>query len=128
MCRGFCEPDREPVMTDTRLERAIGGYRNSTPGSRALFEGAREHLPGGSTRSASFFEPYPLYLERGAGTRVWDVDGVSRLDFDSNYTVLIHGQLYPPIVEAITRQAQTVHCAAAPTALEVALAEAIKER
>jgi glutamate-1-semialdehyde 2,1-aminomutase len=110
------------------LDVAVADYRERTRRSAELFSRARKHLPGGSTRTASFFEPYPAYLERGEGAVVWDVDGNRRIDFDANYGVLIHGQCFTPVVERIRAQAGTAHCFASPGPLEVDLAELIKAR
>lgn len=110
------------------LERAVDEYKKLTPKSKALYERASHLIPGGSTRSSSFFEPYPIYQVQGASTHVWDVDGVQRIDFDCNYTVLIHGQCFPAIVQAITHQAVESHCFASPTQQEIVLAELIGAR
>ena len=61
-------------------------YQRLTTGSQALWQRALGSLPGGNTRTTIFHDPYPVYLERGEGCRVWDVDGVERIDFISNYT------------------------------------------
>jgi glutamate-1-semialdehyde 2,1-aminomutase len=59
---------------------------------------------------------------------VIDVDGVERIDFISNYTSLVHGHCHPRVVAAVQRQAETLMSAAAPSELEIELAERIKER
>jgi glutamate-1-semialdehyde 2,1-aminomutase len=115
-------------MSRWNLDRAVADYRERTRSSAALFERARNHFPGGSTRTASFFEPYPSYLERGDGAYVWDVDGNRRIDFDGNFGLLIHGQCFPPIVERMRSQAATAHCFAAPAPHELGLAELLKAR
>ncbi|MFN0088787.1 MAG: aspartate aminotransferase family protein [Acidimicrobiales bacterium] len=80
-------------------------YRALTPRSAALAERACVRLPGGDTRAAGHHLPYPLTLERAEGPHVFDVDGRGYLDLIGNFTSLVHGNAYPPIVEAITRQA-----------------------
>jgi glutamate-1-semialdehyde 2,1-aminomutase len=55
-------------------ELAETGYRVRTPKSFQLFEAAKTALPGGDTRSVLYFPPYPTFVERGSGCRVWDVD------------------------------------------------------
>jgi glutamate-1-semialdehyde 2,1-aminomutase len=59
---------------------------------------------------------------------VTDVDGVERIDFISNYTSLVLGHCHPSVVEAVQRQAGTLMSAAAPSELEVEMAERIRER
>ena len=72
--------------------------------SRALFERARQVIPGGTSKANLHVRPHPFYLAEGRGCRVTDVDGVERLDAINNFTALIHGHGFPPIVEAVTRQ------------------------
>jgi glutamate-1-semialdehyde 2,1-aminomutase len=103
-------------------------YRQTTPGSKALHEKAVRAMPGGTTRTTTYFEPYPLYIERGAGCRIWDVDGTGRLDALGNYTAMILGHAHPKIVEAIRRQAAMGTGFAAANPVEVQLAELLCER
>ena len=76
-------------------------YRSRTPRSAELHERFNTRLPGGNTRSITHHLPYPLVLERGKGPLLWDVDGNSYIDLLYNYTSLVHGHAYPPIVNAI---------------------------
>jgi len=103
-------------------------YRQKTPGSRALHEKAVRSMPGGTTRTTTYFEPYPLYIDRGAGCRIWDVDGTVRLDARGNYTAMILGHAHPRIVEAIRKQAAKGTGFAAANPVEVQLAELLCER
>jgi glutamate-1-semialdehyde 2,1-aminomutase len=61
-------------------------------------------MPGGTSRQASFWEPYPLTVARGEGACFDDVDGNRYLDLINNYTAMVHGHAYPPIVEAAREQ------------------------
>ena len=103
-------------------------YRQTTPRSRALHERAVKAMPGGTTRTTTYFDPYPLYIERGEGCRVWDADGVERIDMIGNYTAMILGHSHPKIVEAIRAQAARGTGFAAANQLEVELAELLCER
>jgi glutamate-1-semialdehyde 2,1-aminomutase len=89
---------------------------------------AQRYLPGGDTRTVAFFTPYPLYMERGQGCRLYDVDGNEYIDLLNNYTSLIHGHAFPPVVEAIARQAALGTAYAACTENQHQLAELIAER
>ena len=62
-------------------------------------------MPGGTTRTTTYFDPYPLYIARGEGCRIWDVDGTERLDLLGNYTAMILGHAHPKVVEAVRKQA-----------------------
>jgi glutamate-1-semialdehyde 2,1-aminomutase len=114
---------RGGTRTDVRAE-----YEALTSGSRALWERALGLLPGGNTRTTIFHEPYPVYLVSGDGCRVTDIDGVERIDFISNYTSLVLGHCHPRVVEAVQGQAARLMSGAAPTELEIELAERIKQR
>jgi glutamate-1-semialdehyde 2,1-aminomutase len=103
-------------------------YRNTTPASRALHERAARVMPGGTTRTTTFFEPYPLYVDRGEGCRIWDADGVERIDMLGNYTAMILGHAHPKVVEAIRKQAARGTGFAAANPLEVELATLLCER
>lgn len=86
-------------------QKILAAYRAKTPGSMAHQEMAGRYLPGGDTRSATYFSPYPIYMEKGRGCCLYDADGNEYLDLLSNYTSLIHGHAQPAIVEAIRDQA-----------------------
>jgi len=109
-------------------ERILSTYRECTKRSRELFEHAGQVLEGGTTRTSVFFSPYPCYVTEGRGCSVTDLDGNIRLDFLNNFTSLIHGHAYPPIVEAVTRQIAKGSAYAAPSELEVELARLIQAR
>jgi len=110
-----------PTTTEER-------FADLTPRSRELWERATRSLPGGNSRTTIFQEPYPVYFERGEGCRVVDADGVERIDFINNYTSLVLGHCHPRVVEAVQRQTARLASAAGPNALEVDLAERLKER
>jgi glutamate-1-semialdehyde 2,1-aminomutase len=103
-------------------------YRRTTPGSRALHEKAVTVMPGGTTRTTTYFDPYPLYIERGEGCRLWDVDATERIDMIGNYTAMILGHAHPKIVEAIAKQAARGTGFAAANPIEVKLATLLCER
>lgn len=86
-------------------QKILDAYKDRTPNSRAHHAKAGAVLPGGDTRSATYFSPYPVYMEKGRGCRLYDADGNEYLDMLGNYTSLIHGHALPAIVEAIREQA-----------------------
>jgi len=106
----------------------IDEYLARTPRSRALFERATGSLPVGSTRTTVYTAPYPPYIEAGSGLQVRDVDGNTYRDFLGNYTSLILGHAHPVVVAAVEAQVRRGSAFAAPTELEVELAEEIRRR
>jgi glutamate-1-semialdehyde 2,1-aminomutase len=103
-------------------------YLARTPGSRDLFERATASLPGGSTRTTVFNPPYPPYMARGEGLLTWDVDGNEYRDFLGNYTSLILGHAHPDVVAAVEAQVRRGSAFAAPTEVEIDLAEELRRR
>ena len=79
-------------------------YLERAPGSAANYARACDLMPGGTSRQASFWAPYPLTIKRGEGAYFQDIDGNRYLDLINNYTAMVHGHAYPPIVEAARNQ------------------------
>ena len=103
-------------------------YTAKTVRSRALFEDALGVMPGGNSRTTTFFDPYPFYIERGQGAHIWDADGVDRLDFNGNYTSLVLGHATPEVVKAVQQAAEQGLSFPGPTEHEIKLAEALTRR
>jgi glutamate-1-semialdehyde 2,1-aminomutase len=111
-----------------RTDRELNEYLTKTARSRALHEEALAVMPGGNSRTTTFFDPYPFYAQRGQGAYVWDVDGVARVDFNGNYTSLILGHAHPDVVQAVQEAAAQGVSFPAPTEAEVRLAELLTRR
>jgi hypothetical protein len=115
----------------TEKPRTIGNiekrYLARTPKSREFGLRAERVMPGGETRSL-FHEPYSLCLDRGEGVRCWDIDNNEYLDLGNNYTVLIHGHRFPPIMEAVAKQLEKGNTWAAKCVAQAELAELLVDR
>jgi glutamate-1-semialdehyde 2,1-aminomutase len=103
-------------------------YPDSHSNSAKLYQRAQAVMPGGNSRHTVYFPPYPIYLERGEGCRVIDVDGIERIDCINNYSALIHGHCHPDIVAALQAQSGKLLSASLPTEAEIQLAELITDR
>ena len=79
-------------------------FAQRTVRSKDLDARAKERLPGGDTRAATYFAPYPAYMASGSGCYLYDVDGNAYLDLLNNYTSLIHGHAHPDIIAAVRTQ------------------------
>jgi glutamate-1-semialdehyde 2,1-aminomutase len=108
--------------------RILEDYRAQNHGSLRAWEEASKYLPSGNTRSALFWQPFPLCLRRGEGSRNWDVDGNERIDFNFNNTSLILGHNHPKVVEAAKAQWEKGTVLGAPTETEPKLAEELTRR
>jgi glutamate-1-semialdehyde 2,1-aminomutase len=88
--------------------------------SHALFTRAMEVLVEGcssASRGPMNYKPFPPYMRRGQGARIWDVDGNEYIDWQLSFGCLPLGHAHPAIVEVVQEQvAGGTHFA---TALEV---------
>lgn len=109
-------------------EQVFADYRRWSARSAELIEKASEVFPGGDTRMSAHFAPYPLFIERAEGTRLYDADGHELIDFMNNFTSLVHGHANPSVVAAVGEQMSLGSAYAAPTRSQVALGRLICER
>ena len=115
------------TQATTQWSRLLATYAEKTPRSRALFERARDLFPNGVTHIGRDVEPYPIYADRGEGSRKWDVDGNEYVDYFGGHGSLILGHCHPTVTEAVQRQvARAAHYGASHEA-EVRWAELIRE-
>jgi glutamate-1-semialdehyde 2,1-aminomutase len=120
------ELDRARIRELT--EREQKRLDESTSGSKRMFERARRSLPGGVASSYQNRSPWPIYLERGEGARVWDVDGRELWDFHNGFGSMVQGHAHPAITKAVTeRITQGTHFAA-PTEDVIVVAEELARR
>ena len=77
------------------------------------------------TSNVKFFAPYPLYMTRAEGARVWDVDGREYLDYCLAFGPLVTGHGHPRVLEAVRTEISRAGTLifGAPTDLELRLAD-----
>jgi len=100
----------------------------STARSQALFAEARTLLPGGVSSPVRAFKAvggHPLFIDRGEGAYLVDVDGNRYIDYVLSWGPLILGHAHPRVVEAIRETAGRGTSFGAPSPLEVELARRI---
>jgi len=96
--------------------------------SARLMERAAGLMPGGVNSPVRAFRSVggdPLFMERGEGSRIFDVDGNSYIDYVMSYGPLVLGHAYAEVIEAIEATAGKGTTFGAPTELEVELAETV---
>jgi glutamate-1-semialdehyde 2,1-aminomutase len=96
--------------------------------SEEWFERALAHIPGGVNSPVRAFRGVggsPIFIQRGEGSRMFDVDGNSYIDYVCSWGPLILGHLPLPVVEALRAALEIGTSFGAPTAQEVELAELI---
>ncbi|KQY18565.1 aspartate aminotransferase family protein [Rhizobium sp. Root482] len=96
--------------------------------SAALHRRGRVVFPGGITRSTIDTDPHPIYVSRGEGAYVIDEDNNRLLDLNNNFTTLMHGHAFAPVIGAVTDLLRKGTCFANPTHHEIALAELLVSR
>ncbi len=98
--------------------------------SARLMERAIKRMPGGVNSPVRAFRSVggdPLFMERGEGSRIFDADGNSYVDYVMSYGPLVLGHAHPEVIEAIERTARKGTTFGAPTRMEVELAELVCE-
>ena len=118
--------DRRRVQELT--ERESKALNDRTPKSRAMYERARAALAGGVASSYQVRDPWPIYLERGRGARVWDVDGNEMLDFHNGFGSMTQGHAHDVIARAVEERVRRGTHFAAPTEDAVVVAEELQRR
>jgi glutamate-1-semialdehyde 2,1-aminomutase len=108
--------------------QAAERFKKRTKESARIFEKANKYLPGGDTRTVTYFYPYPVYIEKGQGCKLYDIDGNEYIDFLNQYTALVHGHAHPGTVKAASEEAKHGISFSAPTEKQVTLAAMICER
>jgi glutamate-1-semialdehyde 2,1-aminomutase len=102
----------------------------TTQKSKALFERAlRVMVEGGSSpsRGPANYGDYPLFIARGTGAHITDVDGNRYVDWMMAYGALPLGHAHPRVVEAVAEAAASGTLFAAATEIEVEVAEMIQQ-
>ncbi len=85
-----------------------------TQGSGRTFERAQKVLSSGVASSYQLRDPWPIYLEKGVGAYVWDVDGNKMIDFHNGFGSMVQGHAHPAITKAVTERIELGTHFAAP--------------
>lgn len=99
-----------------------------TAQSEEWFERALVHIPGGVNSPVRAFHGVggsPLFIKRGEGSRLYDVDDNSYIDYICSWGPLILGHRPAPVIEALQGALEIGTSFGAPTGQEVELAELI---
>src|SRR5438132_11862059 len=103
-------------------------FRSARPRSRRLWEDARKVLPRGVPSSFQDAAPQPIFIDRGKGSLVWDVDGNEYVDFHNGFGVMVVGHAHPKIVEAVRRQIEHGSHFAQPVESSIVVARELSRR
>jgi glutamate-1-semialdehyde 2,1-aminomutase len=92
--------DRERVQS--LITREEERFRVARRRSDELWREARKVSPRGVPSSHQDSPPQPIFVDRGLGSRVWDVDGNEYVDFHNGFGVMVVGHAHPLLVEAVS--------------------------
>ena len=97
------------------------------PSSMTISQVGGETFPDGVTHDGRRLEPFRVYMDRGLGSRKWDIDGNEYVDYWTGHGSMILGHSHPEVVKAVTEQmAKGTHLSAS-TELEVKWASLVKQ-
>lgn len=105
--------------------------RRRTELSQQAFDEAKKVLPGGVNSPVRAFKSVgltPMYIDRGSGSRIYDIDGNSFIDYVCSWGPLIMGHAHPKVVQALQDTAAKGTSFGAPTLLETQMAQLVAER
>jgi len=92
------------LVSLTALSKELARFKERTPGSARHYETAKRRVPYGVHSNYRHVQPYPLYMRRGSGTHLWDVDGNEYSDFSMAFGALVTGHAHPRLVEVLSRK------------------------
>ncbi|MBI3696882.1 MAG: glutamate-1-semialdehyde 2,1-aminomutase [Acidobacteria bacterium] len=98
--------------------------------SRALFEKAQKLMPGGVNSPVRAFRAVggdPLFMARGEGAHLVDVDGNRYLDYVGSWGPLLLGHRHPAVIEALRETLEIGTSFGAPTEREVEFTALIRQ-
>ena len=98
--------------------------------SKQLFQQAKKIMPGGVSSPVRAFRAVggqPLFIERGEGPHLFDVDGNKYIDYVLSWGPLILGHAHPDVVAALDEAISRGTSYGAPNSLEIELVQLIQE-
>jgi len=116
------------ALVEALTKRETANLDEKHARSLAYREEAKAHLPGGVSSSWQSWPPHPIYISRGLGSHVWDIDGNEYADYHNGYGVMVMGHAHPKIVEAVQRRVELGTHFAQPTEDALIVAENLAER
>ena len=130
---GSTERERMPKRAPAKAKSSKGNigrymeYEAKTKKSKKIYEVAKDLLPKGVESNFRIVDPYPFYITRGQGSRIWDADGNEYIDFLMSQGVLLLGHNRREIREAVAKQIENGMTFALPTELVVKAAKLVNE-
>jgi glutamate-1-semialdehyde 2,1-aminomutase len=123
---GISEIDRK--LIESLTEGQMASFRERTGRSAEYFQRASKVMPNGVPSSFQANDPWPVYIERGHGTQVFDVDGNEYVDFHNGFGVMCIGHANREVGAAVKARVDQGTHFAAPTEGSIIVAEELQRR
>ena len=90
----------EEMPKPTHVEQYAAKFSKS----KEMFARAEQMVPRGAAHDAWQVSPFPLFMTRAAGSRIWDVDGNEFIDYFGGHGGKVLGHAHPVVVKAAQEQ------------------------
>ncbi|WP_022664134.1 aspartate aminotransferase family protein [Desulfospira joergensenii] len=115
-------------MTRNIARKIAEEYKEKFRESRTRHERLIQYIPGGATRSLSYFKPFPIHISHGKGAHVYTHEGHKLLDVTNAYGALVHGHGDPDVVRAVQEGIEKGSQYSTPTDGQYRLAKLLCDR
>ncbi len=96
--------------------------------SKELYDEAVNYLPGGVNSPVRAYKPYPFFVEKAKGSKLYDVDGNTYIDYCLGYGPLVFGHANDTIVNSSIEQLKLGTDYGVPSPKEIDLAKEVVDR
>ncbi|MQG18798.1 MAG: aminotransferase class III-fold pyridoxal phosphate-dependent enzyme [SAR202 cluster bacterium] len=110
------------------LEKLQKEFQKVNPKSFNEWERNKKTLPGGVIKGAYFSSPYPIYISKAEGCKLFDIDDKEYTDFSNHHTAMILGHSHPAVIKAVQEAVNNGLALSAPSILEGKIAHEFIER
>src|SRR6267154_4905075 len=117
----------EQQMHDT-LQKEIALYEKRTPKSAEAHKKAQKRIPLGVASNYRAYDPYPIFVAEGHGSKIKDIDGNEYIDHNLCFGTLMAGHGHPAVAKAVKLMADSGTTFGMPHGMELELAEEICAR
>lgn len=112
-----------------KLRQSVqNAYRDKHKKSEEFFIWGQKLFPGGMPRNLQYHHPFPIVIDRGEGSKLYDLDGNEYVDFCNNFASLVLGHAHPDIRAAVTKAIAKGSVHSNPTPIQYELAETLSAR
>jgi glutamate-1-semialdehyde 2,1-aminomutase len=110
------------------LKKEIALYEKRSPKSAEAHKKAQKRIPLGVASNYRAYDPYPIYVAEGHGSKIVDIDGNEYIDHNMCFGTLMAGHGHPAVVKAISSVLPRGTTFGMPHTMEYELAEEICAR